>query len=235
MLDLFKMYCYKMFRQKSLYIIWLFMFGFEMLTVFTTKGGFTEVTVEMGGFYLIFSSIFTAIFFSGDISSGFIKNYAGSVSNRSTIIGSRMVMILVQNLLTQAVLFVSLLGIAMFKGITLAGNAFFVRYYICMFLAGLACSFLSMMFTELTRRTVPAVILTISVGTGLISQFAATVSALFSNGRFNIGNYMVTGSFNQLNLESATGEFKIVMIIAICYSIVSVAISILSINKQDVV
>lgn len=46
---------------------------------------------------------------------------------------------------------------------------------------------------------------------------------------------MVTGSFNQLNLESGTGEFKIVMLIAVCYSVVSVVISIFSIKKQDVV
>ena len=144
-------------------------------------------------------------------------------------------MILFQNLFTQAILFISLFGIAMFRGMTLIGDAFLVKYYICMFLAGLACSFLSMMLTELTRRTVPAVILTISVGTGLLSQFAATVSAVFSNGRFNIGKYMVTGSFNQLNLESGTGEFKIVMLIAVCYSVVSVVISIFSIKKQDVV
>ena len=235
MFDLFKMYCYKMIRQKSLYVIWLIMFGFELLTVLTTVESFAEISVEMGGFYILFVSIFSAIFFSADMSSGFIKNYAGSISHRSTIIVSRIAMLLVQNLFTQAVMFVSLFVLALFKGVGPKGDSFTAKYYISMFLTGFACSVLGMMFTELIRKTIPAMILTIAVGMGLVSQLSATISCLISNCRFNISNYMVTGMFNQLNTESVSGDYNAMFFIAICYMILSAFISIVSIEKQDIV
>lgn len=235
MLNLFKMYCYKMFRQKSLYIIWLIMLGFELLSVPMTEGGFAGLSVEMGGFYIMLVPVFPAIFFSGEFSSGFIKNYAGSIPCRITIIVSGIAMIVVQNLLTLAVMFGSLCGIGVFKGMDLAGSRFIIMYYICMFLAGLSCSVISMMFTELMRKTVSSIILTIAVGTGLISQLAGTISGLMSDGSFLISSYMVTGKFNQLSMESTTMDFKAAMMIAVCYMVLSAAVSIVNMNKQDIV
>ena len=111
MLNLFKMYCYKMFRQKSLYIIWVVMFFFELLSIPMSEGSFANLSIEMGGFYIMLVAIFATIFIGGDITSGFIKNYAGSVSNRGQIIAARVATILVQNLLTLAVMFVSLFSL----------------------------------------------------------------------------------------------------------------------------
>ena len=235
MLNLFKMYCYKMFRHKSLYIIWLLMFGFELLSVPMAEGHFAGFSVEMGGFYIMLVSIFPAIFFSGEFSSGFIKNYAGSIPCRTTIIVSRIAMIVVQNLLTLVIMFGSLWGIGIFKGMDLEGSRFIITYYLCAFLAGLACSFISMMFTELMRKTVSSIILTIAVGTGLISQLTGTISGLMSDGSFFINSYMVTGRFNQLSVESTTMDFNATMMIAVCYMVLSVAVSIVNINKQDIV
>ena len=50
------------------------MFVLEVLSLSIVEKSFAELSVEMGGFYILFASIFTAIFFSADISSGFIKN-----------------------------------------------------------------------------------------------------------------------------------------------------------------
>ena len=235
MLNLFKMYCYKMFRQKSLYIIWLIMFGFELLSVPMAERDFAGLSIEMGGFYIMLVSIFPAIFFSGEFSSGFIKNYAGSIPCRTTIIVSGIAMIVVQNLLTLAVMFGSLCGIGIFKGMDFAKSRFIATYYICMFLVGLACSFISMMFTELMRKTVSSIILTIAVGTGLVSQLAGTISGLMSDGNFLISSYMVTGRFNQLSQESTTMDFNATMMIAVCYMLLSATVSIVNMNKQDIV
>ena len=210
------------------------MFVLEVLSLSIVEKSFAELSVEMGGFYILFASIFTAIFFSADISSGFIKNYAGSVSKRKNIIVSRIAMIALQNVLTLAVMFVSLCALAVFKGITIEISRTLGKYYICMFLAGLACSFLSMMYTELTRKSVSAIILTLAVTSGLVSQLAGTISGLISDGRFIISKYMVTGRFNQLGMESAGKEFNIVMVISFCYIIFCVVISMIGVEKRDV-
>ncbi len=233
MFSMFKMYCYKMFRQKSLYVIWIIMLLF--INIQTVSASFAQYSADFGAFYLIFASLFPVIFFSSDISSGFIKNYAGSVSHKNTIITARSAMIVVQNILTLAVMFIGLYVVTFFRGTDSGDFGFILKYYICTFLAGLACSFISMMFTELTRKTVPAVILTVAIGTGVISQLFGNISLLISNGSFNISNFMVTGIINQLGIDSANGDFYKLILIAVCYIVISAFISIFSIEKRDVV
>ena len=70
MFSMFKMYCYKMFRQKSLYVIWIIMLLF--INIQTVSASFAQYSADFGAFYLIFASLFPVIFFSSDISSGFI-------------------------------------------------------------------------------------------------------------------------------------------------------------------
>ena len=235
MLNLFKMYCYKMFRQKSLYIIWVVMFFFELLSIPMSEGSFANLSIEMGGFYIMLVAIFATIFIGGDITSGFIKNYAGSVSNRGQIIAARAATILVQNLLTLAVMFVSLFALGLFCGAETDNLGFLLKYYPCVFLVGLACSFIGLMVTELLRKTVPAMILTIAVGTGVVSQIANMASIVISGGRFDVSRFMVTGAFIQLGTDSVTRDFGAVMLIAACYMILTTIISVYSIQKRDVV
>lgn len=235
MFNLFKMYCYKMFRQKSLYAIWLIMLLFEFISVMMIEGGFAEHSADMGAFYIVLVSIFPTIFFSADINSGYIKNYAGSISHRSMITTARVIMTVVQNLLTLGFTFISIYTITVIRGAEIGDISFIVKYYVCAFLAGLACSFMSIMFVELTRKTVSSMILSICVGTGLISQVAKTFSAMFSNGSFDIGRFMVTSTFTSLKIDSVVGDFYTAIIVAICYIVISCLISNFSIVKRDVV
>ena len=89
MTGLTKMYCYRMFRQKSLYIIWavtvvMILLNLQMIEQRT----FSTLLCESGTLVTMLSPLFTAIFFSADHSSGFIKNYAGSVSDKTVIIAA---------------------------------------------------------------------------------------------------------------------------------------------------
>lgn len=224
-----------MFRQKSLCAIWLIMLLFEFISVMMIEGGFAEHSADMGAFYIVLVSIFPTIFFSADINSGYIKNYAGSISHRSMITTARVIMTVVQNLLTLGFTFISIYTITVIRGAEIGDISFIVKYYVCAFLAGLACSFMSIMFVELTRKTVSSMILSICVGTGLISQVAKTFSAMFSNGSFDIGRFMVTSTFTSLKIDSAVSDFYTAIIVAICYIVISCLISNFSIVKRDVV
>ena len=91
------------------------------------------------------------------------------------------------------------------------------------------------MVTELLRKTVPAMILTIAVGTGVVSQIANMASIVISGGRFDVSRLMVTGAFIQLGTDSVPRDFGAVMLIAACYMILTTIISVYSIQKRDVV
>lgn len=235
MFSLFKMYCYKMFRQKSFYIMLIIILFFEFISYKMTKGGFAEHSVDIGAFYITLVSIFPTIFFCADISSGFIKNYAGSVSHKSMVMAARAALTVVQNVFILAVVFTSLYIINLFQGTDIGEMSFVLNYYLCMFLAGLACSFIGVMITELTRKTVASVLLVLAVGSGLISKILSLISLSITGGNFDIGGFTVTGTFLQLNLATPAGGFYKVAIIAICYIAVSFIISIFSIKKRDVV
>lgn len=235
MLNIFKMYCYKMFRQKSLYVALIITLFFVFLSIQMTEGGFVENSVEMGAFYILLTAIFPTIFFSADISSGFIKNYAGMVSHKGIVIVARAAMTFVQNLLTLAVVFASLYAVAIFSGTGIGNISFVLKYYVCVFLSGLACSFMGIMVSELLRKTVAAVILIISIGTGLISQILSLISLLITNNKFNIGRFTVTGTFTPLNLDSAPVDFSAAVIVAVCYIAVSFIVALISIEKRDIV
>lgn len=235
MFNLFRMYCYKMFRQKSLYILCLIILFFEFISYKMTEGGFAEHSVDIGAFYITLVSIFPAIFFCADISSGFIKNYAGSISHKSMVMAARATLTFVQNVFILAFVFTSLYIINLFQGTEIGEMSFILKYYLCMFLAGLACSFIGVMITELTRKTVASVLLVLAVGSGLISKILSLISLSITVGNFDIGGFMVTGTFLQLNLATPTKGFYEVAIIAICYIVVSFIIGLFSIKKRDVV
>lgn len=235
MFNLFKMYCYKMFRQKSFYVIWFIMLFIEFISFLMTEGAFAEHSADVGAFYILIVAIFPTIFFCADISSGFIKNYAGTVSHKGMIMAARATTTFVQNLLTLAVVFTSLYAVTLFKGTGIGEISFILKYYVCMFLAGLACSFIGILITELTRNKVTSIILIIAIGSGLISQIASMLSLMITGSEFDIGGCTVTGRFPQLNLATPTGGFYEVAIIAICYIIISSLVCHFSIKKRDVV
>ncbi|MBR1752606.1 MAG: hypothetical protein IJ740_17335 [Ruminococcus sp.] len=232
MTGLIKMYCYKMFRQKSLYIIWILLCGFVLVSKSMTEDKtLSGLLCETGSFYLLLSSIFPAVFFSSDISCGFIKNYAGSVSGRGVIIGARAVLVIIQNLLTMIILIAANYLYTMKTG----DMSFAVRFSVCTFLAGLGCSFLAMLVTELFRKTVPAIIITITIGSGLICNLLGTVSGQITDGKFIANDYLVTGMLDMLSKTHLNDDALKTIVISCIYIIIAYAVSLISIKKRDVV
>ena len=229
---LVKMYCYKMFRQKSLYIIWVLLVGFAFLSLpMAEEMTFSGLLCETGAFYVLFVSIFSAVFFSADISSGFIKNYAGSVSDRSVIITARSLLVLIQNVLTMLVLVIADFCITR----NIGDAKFGILFGICTFLAGMGCSFLALLVTELTRKTVPAIILTITIGSGIMCNLLGTISVLLTNGHFVASNFLVTGVLEVLSGTHSQTDAVIVILMSCVYILISFIVGIISIKKRDVV
>ena len=232
MTGLIKMYCYKMFRQKSLYVIWGIIAVMMLLNLtMIPERTFSALLCKSGSLTLIFPSLFTAMFFRNDHASGFIKNYAGSVADRSIIIAARAVIIFINNIFSWGVIAVSGLIFTHHTGsINVA-----VMYGICMFLAGLGCSFAAMLITELFRKTVPVIILTLVTGSGILCELIAAIIALITNGNVIVKSYFLTGMFNIFGETQMQSDAVKVICISIIYIIVSLLASNVSIKKRDVV
>ena len=137
------------------------------------------------------SPLLTSILFSGDHSSGFIKNYAGSVSGRTVIIAARSVTVLIHNLLSCGIVILGALLMTRSIGDTKSS----LIYTLCMFLAGLGCSLIVMFITDLFRKTVPTIIITLAIGSGILCDLISTIAALATDGDIIIKNYILTGMF----------------------------------------
>ena len=144
MLNMIKMDLYRMFRTKSMYVVWIVLAVSVLFTTFMCKTDydllskedtvrqeqFAEPTAEninvgmmvtlptepgekvtvydiffansQGKLYALLLVIFTVLFSTADISSGYIKNIGGQVRNRGTLIFSRAIALAVFTVLTMA-------------------------------------------------------------------------------------------------------------------------------------
>lgn len=144
MLNIIKMDLYRMFKTKSMYVIWIVLAAILLITTSLCKTDYelltekdamkqeqvTEPTVDninvgmmvtlptepgekvtvydiffansQGKLYALLLVIFTVLFSTADISSGYIKNIGGQVRNRGTLIFSRAIALAVFTVLTMA-------------------------------------------------------------------------------------------------------------------------------------
>lgn len=235
MFDLFKMYFYRVLRQKSLYVTWGIALIFELLSFQMTEGGYAEHFIDTGVLFLPLACIVPAILFSGELSGGFVKNYAGAVSKKAIIVGAKMLLMAIQNVLTLFFAAISLYVICAINGNTEVDLLFVGKYFVCTYLTGLVCSFFAMMLSELTRKTVSTILLVICISSGLFSQLAGMISLLISNGTLNLSNYMTTGVHARLMVGSTDSDFLWVIGVAVFYLIGTAVISAISVQKRDVV
>ena len=98
MISIFKMDLYRMFKTRSMYILWgimIFIFTFTSYIAYSVDGVYTgnaylantkmDILNSLEGMinlFPIFIAIFTTIFTTADMSSGYIKNIASQISNR---------------------------------------------------------------------------------------------------------------------------------------------------------
>lgn len=221
-----------MFRQKSLYIIWAITVVMILLNLqMIEQRTFSTLLCESGTLVTMLSPLFTAIFFSADHSSGFIKNYVGSVSDKTVIIAARAVIILIQNLLSCCVVVIS--GLLLTRSI--GDTKIAVVYTMCMLLAGLGCSFAVMLITDLFRKTVPALILTLAIGTGILCELISTITAFATDGDIIIKNYLLTGMFQIFGETQSSSDAVKVVLISVIYIAAALTASVFSIKKRDVI
>lgn len=232
MIGLIKMYCYRMFRQKGLYII----LGFIALMMFidsqiVEEKLFSTVISETGSFVFLLSSVWTAVFFSADNSSGFIKNYAGSVRDRSVITAARTITAFIIDLLT--ICFAVICGL--FLTFNIGDAKFAATFLCCLLLTTFGTSCIALAVNEIFRKTIPVVIITIAISSSIVSELLGSVAALLTDGKVILHEYCVTGMFNiYCNSYEQADAVRLIIVSAI-YIAVTTAACVISIKKRDVV
>lgn len=265
MLNALKMDFYRFRRTKSLYIIlaaaaamcaftiWsIYLMSSPMITEsgIALPDGFAELapkTVDgyidsffQGNFLVLFTVIFAVIFCNSEHRGGFIKNIASVTSNRIGLVLSRVVIILLADILlhivTAACVLIACYGIMGIKEvINPSGIVFTILVSVAM---NLSLGSLFMMLFMLCRKIIlPLIsgIVYVLMGSTVFALVDMIFTKLIGLSEFAMEKYTNLGNMTYfVNTSASAGTYWRAAAVALAVLIISIIVSWQSLNKKDI-
>ena len=182
---------------------------------------------SQGKLYALLLVIFTVLFSTADISSGYIKNIGGQVRNRGTLIFSRAIALAVFTVLTMAGAF---LFQAAANGIVLS---YFVTELALHYALVLICMAIAIILKNNVISMVIAVCLSMNVMTivyGVINSAIQKIGIL----NFQIYKYTITGKLSLLPMNPSGNECLAAFGVAIVFIVMMISVSSVVFQKRDI-
>lgn len=282
MLNMIRMEVFRMFKTKSLYIIWAVMtvslfftnslsaeeiqtytmeekqemyeaamsdeeedVMFGMYVTLPTKPG-EEVSVfdgfyanVHGKFVALFMVIFTVLYATADITSGYVKNIAGQVKNRDNLILAKSV----------ALLFYTILTILLFTGVQMLSNAVFYhalvmgpgkeffQYAAMQTLLHFALVMVIMCVAVVLRNNVISMMVSVCLCMNvLVMLYGVVDKAVTKMGikDFHIIDYTVSGKIVNLGMNATPKTMGMAAMVGVVFIVVMLAISMTVFRKRDI-
>lgn len=281
MLNMLKMDLYRMFRTKSMYVIWIVMAIVVVVTTALVKMDFdalnaenpaqeeqlteagTEnfnvgITVElptqrgesitvfdvfyanvMARFYALFLVIFSVIFSTADINSGYIKNIGGQVKNRGALIVSRAAALAVFTFITMLGVFLlqAVSNAIYFKEVKWGNLNAFLAYFFTESALHYALVLISMAIAVILRNNVISMAISIGLTMNLMSIVYYLIDRLVDKvgiHNFVISKYTVTGRISMLGMEPGGRECLVSLAVAVIFGIVMTTFGSVIFKKRDI-
>lgn len=281
MLNMIRMELFRMFKTKSLYVIWMVMAACVFLTnglsaeeiktysmeekqemyeaamdgeesenlgmdvTLPTKPG-EDVSVfdgfyanVKGKFIALFMVIFTILYATADITSGYVKNIAGQVRNRKNLILAKAVALLLYTVLTM-LLFV---GIQMlsnaisYQKLVIGPGKEFFQYAALQTLLHFALIMVIMCVAVVLRNNVISMMISVCVCMNvLIMLYGVVDQAVEKLGihDFHMMDYTVSGKIVTLGMNAAPKTMGMAALVGIVFIVVMLAISMTVFQKRDI-
>lgn len=281
MLNIIKMDLYRMFKTKSMYVIWIVLAAILLITTSLCKTDYelltekdamkqeqvTEPTVDtinvgmmvtlptepgekvtvydiffansQGKLYALLLVIFTVLFSTADISSGYIKNIGGQVGNRGTLISSRAIALAVFTVLTMAGAFLfQAAANGIFFGELEWGNtkailSYFVTELALHYALVLICMAIAIILKNNVISMVIAVCLTMNVMTIVYGVVNSAIQKIGIQ-NFQIYKYTITGKLSLLPMNPSGNECLAAFGVAIVFIVMMISVSSVVFQKRDI-
>ena len=281
MLNMIKMDLYRMFKTKSMYVIWIVLAAILLITTSLCKTDYelltekdamkqeqvTEPTVDninvgmmvtlptepgekvtvydiffansQGKLYVLLLVIFTVLFSTADISSGYIKNIGGQVGNRGSLIFSRSIALSVFTVLTMtgAFLFQAAANCIVFGelewGNTKAILSYFVTELALHYALVLICMAIAIILKNNVISMVIAVCLTMNVMTIVYGVVNSAIQKIGIQ-NFQIYKYTITGKLSLLPMNPSGNECLAAFGVAIVFIVMMISVSSVVFQKRDI-
>lgn len=194
------------------------------------------LTFLQSGFLILITGIFASVFACSEMSTGFIKNIAGVVKNRWSLVLSKNVVMFIFVLLEFIVVIAaSLIGSKMFMPeISMSLSTSFWKIIGLQYLLHSAFAAVGLMFASLSQRKVVSIILTVCLSTGIGSIIVSYVDKLFEGTSFKVSNMLISSNVGKLFGNLTTEMIYQAIIVFLFAIIVYNVISGLVIQKRDI-
>ena len=194
---------------------------------------------SQGKLYALLLVIFTVLFSTADISSGYIKNIGGQVRNRGTLILSRAIALAVFTVLTMAGAFLfqaAANGIVFGElewGNTKAILSYFVTELALHYALVLICMAIAIILKNNVISMVIAVCLSMNVMTIVYGVINSAIQKIGIQ-NFQIYKYTITGKLSLLPMNPSGNECLVAFGVAIVFIVMMISVSSVVFQKRDI-
>ena len=188
---------------------------------------------SQGKLYALLLVIFTVLFSTADISSGYIKNIGGQVRNRGTLIFSRAIALAVFTVLTMAGAFLfQAAANGIFFGELEWGNTKAILSYFVTELV-LICMAIAIILKNNVISMVIAVCLSMNVMTIVYGVINSAIQKIGIQ-NFQIYKYTITGKLSLLPMNPSGNECLAAFGVAIVFIVMMISVSSVVFQKRDI-
>ena len=194
---------------------------------------------SQGKLYALLLVIFTVLFSTADISSGYIKNIGGQVRNRGTLICSRAIALAVFTVLTMAGAFLfQAAANGIFFGELEWGNtkailSYFVTELALHYALVLICMAIAIILKNNVISMVIAVCLSMNVMTIVYGVINSAIQKIGIQ-NFQIYKYTITGKLSLLPMNPSGNECLAAFGVAIVFIVIMISVSSVVFQKRDI-
>ena len=194
---------------------------------------------SQGKLYALLLVIFTVLFSTADISSGYIKNIGGQVGNRGSLIFSRSIALSVFTVLTMtgAFLFQAAANCIVFGelewGNTKAILSYFVAELALHYALVLICMAIAIILKNNLISMVIAVCLTMNVMTIVYGVVNSAIQKIGIQ-NFQIYKYTITGKISLLPMNPSGNECLAAFGVAMVFIVIMISVSSVVFQKRDI-
>lgn len=282
MLNMIRMELFRMFKTKSLYVIWAAMAAclffanslsaeeiqtytmeekqemyeaamsdedediiFGMYVTLPTKPG--EAVSVFDGFYAnvhgkfvaLFMVIFTVLYATADITSGYVKNIAGQVKNRGNLILAKSVVLLLYTIFTM-LLFTGaqmLSNAVLYNEFVMGPGKEFFQYAALQTVLHFALIMVIMCIAVVLHNNVISMMISVCLCMNvLVMLYGVVDKAVTKIGiqDFHIMDYTVSGKIVNLGMNAAPKTMGMAVMVGVVFIMVMLAISMTVFKKRDI-
>ena len=216
-----------------------------MMVMLPTEPG-EKVTVydiffanSQGKLYALLLVIFTVLFSTADISSGYIKNIGGLVRNRGTLIFSRAIALAVFTVLTMAgaFLFQAAANGIVFGELEWGNTKAILSYFVTELALHYALVLICMAIAIILKNNVISMVIAICLSMNVMTiVYGGINSAIQKIGiqNFQIYKYTITGKLSLLPMNPSGNECLAAFGVAIVFIVMMISVSSVVFQKRDI-